>query len=151
MKNAIKWILISIVTIIIIVIIAGIYKFNYLANQAGYDCDGNKIEKVDKSKVLLNKAKTINKELLYGSWIDLSNAKLDFSINRNGSAKSDNMESLLYKSWELNKNIITFTIESIGNHTSSTEKESYSIDSLTKNKMVLKDSAGVLYTYTKKK
>ena len=54
MKNAIKWILISIVIIIIIVLIVGIYKFNYLANQPGYDCDGNKIENVNNSKVLLN-------------------------------------------------------------------------------------------------
>ena len=96
-------------------------------------------------------SKTIDKELLYGSWIDQSEAKLNFSIKRDGSAQSDNMESLLYKSWKLKENMITFTIESIGNHTSSSDKESYSIDSLTKNKMVLKDRAGVLYTYTKKK
>ncbi len=151
MNNAIKWVLISVVTIIIIVIIAGIYKFNYLANQSGYDCDGNKIEKVDNSKVLLNKSKTIDKELLYGSWIDQSEAKLNFSINPDGSAQSDNMETLLYKSWKLKGDIITFTIESVGNHTSSSDKESYFIDSLTKKKMVLKDRAGVLYTYTKKK
>ena len=44
MKKTIKWILISVAGIIIIVIIAGIYKFNYLANQSGYDVDGNKIE-----------------------------------------------------------------------------------------------------------
>ena len=53
MKNAIKWLLITVVTIIILVIIAGIYKFNYLANQLGYDCDGNKIENVENSEVLL--------------------------------------------------------------------------------------------------
>ncbi len=38
-----KKILIAIGIIILIVIIAGIYKFNYLANQPGYDVDGNKI------------------------------------------------------------------------------------------------------------
>jgi len=55
MKNVIKWILISVVTIIIIVvIIAGIYKFNYLANQPGYDIDGNKIESINNSEVFLN-------------------------------------------------------------------------------------------------
>ena len=96
-------------------------------------------------------SKTIDKELLYGAWIDQSEAKLNFSINPDGSAQSDNMETLLYKSWKLNKDMITFTIESVGNHTSSSEEESYSIDSLTKKKMVLKDRAGVLHTYTKKK
>lgn len=54
MKKAIKWVLISVVTTIIIVIILGIYKFNYLANQPEYDCDGNKIENVNNSEILLN-------------------------------------------------------------------------------------------------
>ncbi len=104
--------------------------------------------KVDSATIV---SKTIDKELLYGSWIDQSEAKLNFSINPDGSAQSDNMETLLYKSWKLKGDIITFTIESVGNHTSSSDKESYFIDSLTKKKMVLKDRAGVLYTYTKKK
>ena len=43
MKKTLKWIVISLVTIATIVILAGIYKFNYLASQEGYDCDGNKI------------------------------------------------------------------------------------------------------------
>ena len=53
MKKIIKWILTSLILIIIVVIIAGMYKFNYLANQPGYDVDGNKIEVVHKSEVLL--------------------------------------------------------------------------------------------------
>ena len=44
MKKVIKWVIICIVSIIIFVALAGMYKFNYLANQPGYDCDGNKIE-----------------------------------------------------------------------------------------------------------
>ncbi|MCK5906396.1 MAG: hypothetical protein KAG37_02335 [Flavobacteriales bacterium] len=47
MKKILKWIGISLAIIIVIVILAGMYKFNYLANQDGYDCDGNKIETVD--------------------------------------------------------------------------------------------------------
>ena len=54
MKKIIKWVIIGIASVILIVIIAGIYKFNYLANQPGYDCDGNKIEDAYKSEVLLN-------------------------------------------------------------------------------------------------
>jgi len=42
-KKTLKWVIISLVTIVTIVILAGIYKFNYLASQEGYDCDGNKI------------------------------------------------------------------------------------------------------------
>ncbi len=44
MKKTIKWVLIGLAVIIFLIIIAGIYKFNYLANQPGYDIDGNKIE-----------------------------------------------------------------------------------------------------------
>ncbi len=44
MKKTIKWVLIGLAVIIFLIIIAGIYKFNYLANQPGHDVDGNKIE-----------------------------------------------------------------------------------------------------------
>ena len=49
MKKTIKWLIIGIVSVVIIVIIAGMYKFNYLANQPGYDCDGNKIQQTEDS------------------------------------------------------------------------------------------------------
>lgn len=44
MKKAFKITLAVIITIIILIALAGMYKFNYLANQPGYDVDGNKIE-----------------------------------------------------------------------------------------------------------
>lgn len=44
MRRIIKWVLISIVLVIVIIVLAGMYKFNYLANQEGYDVDGNKIK-----------------------------------------------------------------------------------------------------------
>ena len=51
MKKIIKWIAIALLTVFVIVMLLGIYKFNYLASQEGYDCDGNKIEKsVDLSR-----------------------------------------------------------------------------------------------------
>ena len=39
-----KIIIIGVVIIFVLTAIAGMYKFNYLANQSGYDVDGNKIE-----------------------------------------------------------------------------------------------------------
>ena len=39
-----KGIIIGVVVIIVLIAIAGMYKFNYLANQSGYDVDGYKIE-----------------------------------------------------------------------------------------------------------
>ena len=43
MKKTLKWITIILLTILVLVMLAGMYKFNYLASQEGYDCDGNKI------------------------------------------------------------------------------------------------------------
>jgi flagellar basal body-associated protein FliL len=45
MKKTIKWIAITLLTVLVLVMLAGMYKFNYLASKEGYDCDGNKIEK----------------------------------------------------------------------------------------------------------
>ncbi len=39
-----KGIVIGVVVIIVLIAIAGMYKFNYLTNQSGYNVDGNKIE-----------------------------------------------------------------------------------------------------------
>ena len=51
MKKTIKWISITLLIVLILVILVGMYKFNYLASREGYDCDGNKVEKtVDLSR-----------------------------------------------------------------------------------------------------
>ena len=46
MKKIIKWLTIILLTVLGLVLLAGMYKFNYLASKEGYDCDGNKIEKI---------------------------------------------------------------------------------------------------------
>jgi len=45
MKKTLKWIAIILLIGLVLVLLAGMYKFNYLASKEGYDCDGNKIEK----------------------------------------------------------------------------------------------------------
>ncbi len=57
----------------------------------------------------------------------LSEAALNFTLLADDTAKSDNMKTLLYKKWRVAGNNIIFTIESIGNHTSSTDDEVYEI------------------------
>ena len=47
MKKITKWTLIClapIITVMILIALAGMYKFNYLASLKGYDVDGNKID-----------------------------------------------------------------------------------------------------------
>ena len=43
MKKVLKWLVITLVTFVTVAILAGMYKFNYMSSQEGYDCDGNKI------------------------------------------------------------------------------------------------------------
>jgi flagellar basal body-associated protein FliL len=44
MKKTLKLIAIILLTGLVLIILAGMYKFNYLASKEGYDIDGNKIE-----------------------------------------------------------------------------------------------------------
>ncbi len=44
MKKIMKWIMITLLAAFVLVALAGMYKFNWLASQEGFDCDGNKIE-----------------------------------------------------------------------------------------------------------
>jgi anionic cell wall polymer biosynthesis LytR-Cps2A-Psr (LCP) family protein len=45
MKKILKWIAIILLIVLVLVMLAGMYKFNYLASKEGYDIDGNIIEK----------------------------------------------------------------------------------------------------------
>ncbi len=45
--KALKITLATIAIIVFMIALAGMYKFNYLANQAGYDVDGNKITTIN--------------------------------------------------------------------------------------------------------
>ena len=91
---------------------------------------------------------TAEEALLVGSWKDASPAALDFTLFENGTARSDNMKTLLYKSWSVNGKQVIFTVESIGNGTSSTSNVTYTIDTLTKSDLVLREGA-YLSKYTR--
>jgi len=43
-----KKLLIATGMIFLIIVLAGIYKFNYLASKSGYNVDGNKIKMINK-------------------------------------------------------------------------------------------------------
>jgi|SRR5690554_1473457 len=91
----------------------------------------------------------VENELLVGSWLDSSDAALHFTLFNDGTARSDNMKTLLYKNWKVQGNQISFIVESIGNGTSSVDTLTYSIEKLTKNKLILKKD-NYLSEYTKK-
>ena len=80
----------------------------------------------------------VEKKFLIGSWKNTSEAALDFTLFNDGTAHSDNMKTLIYKSWKVTGDRITFTIESIGNGTSSIADITYIIEKLTQNRLILK-------------
>ena len=62
-----------------------------------------------------------------------------FTLNADGSAKSINMATLLYKKWELSGGSIRFIVESIGNGISFTDTLNFTIVSVGKHKLTLKN------------
>lgn len=90
----------------------------------------------------------VAKDFLIGSWKDTSKSALHFTLLDNGTARSDNMKTLHYKNWKLNGNQITLTIESIGNDTLSMDTETYIIEKLTRERLILR-KGNTLSEYTK--
>jgi membrane-bound inhibitor of C-type lysozyme len=118
-----KRVLLSVVSVIIVIVIIGIYKFNFI-NDDIYQSHPN-IESKD----------------LIGSWVQPipGNEKetQGFTLNEDGTAQSINMFTLLYKSWKLTDSTLVLTAESIGNHTSSIFDDVYKIELLANGKLIL--------------
>ncbi len=97
-----------------------------------------------------NKPLTSTSKLLIGSWLDSSEAKLHFTLLENGDAKSDNMETLVYKSWSVRNDSLFLKVKSIGNRTHFESIEAYKIDTLDSNTLVLHNK-NFKMSYTRKK
>lgn len=91
---------------------------------------------------------TINRDFLIGSWKDQSTSALDFSLFADGSAKSDNMETLLYQKWSVENNQLYLVAKSIGNGTSSIDTGIYDIQKLDESQMTLKRGK-LIFNYKK--
>lgn len=91
---------------------------------------------------------SINEKYLIGSWEDTSPAALHFTLSANGTAKSDNMKTLLYEKWYVKNDSHYLVAKSIGNKTSSIDTTAYEIENLDENRMKLKDNNRIL-DYTK--
>ena len=129
-----KRVLISVVSVIIIIMIIGFYKYNHI-NDDIYQTHSN-IESKD----------------LIGSWVQPipGNEKetQGFTLNADGTAQSNNMFTLLYKRWNLNDSTLVLTAESIGNRTSSIFDDVYKIKMLGNGKLIL-IKGELMLTYTK--
>ncbi|MCY1635514.1 lipocalin family protein [Marinifilum sp. D737] len=114
-------------------------------------CKENKnTEEKKLKKEGLEKSETlVNKQLLVGSWLDTSESQLHFSMLQDGTARSDNMATLLYQKWRVEGSKLILTVKSIGNGSSSIDEESYEIKTLTEEKLVLQNGDYSM-GYTKK-
>ena len=96
----------------------------------------------------LSAKQTNNTKLLIGSWKDKSSAALHFSLLSDGSARSDNMKTLLYQKWSVKGNKLTLTIKSIGNGNSSVSEEVFDIYKLDEESLILKQD-NIVFEYSK--
>ncbi len=95
---------------------------------------GKRPVKTERAKEVVN----VDVNKLFGSWEDTSLAKLNMMLFKDGSAKSDNSETLIYTKWKLDGNKLILTAKSIGNGISSISNEAYIIEQLNDKTMVLR-------------
>ena len=81
---------------------------------------------------------------MVGSRKDMSPAALDFTLLSDGTARSDNMATLLYKQWYVEDETLYLVAKRVGNKTWSIDTTGYYIAQLGENHMKLKDENKVL-------
>lgn len=91
-------------------------------------------------------------DLLVGKWVEPNPISEDdvqgFELLEDGSAKSINMATLLYKGWSASDNQVTLIFESVGNQVSQTDTVTYEIIELDESKLVIK-SGDLTESYTR--
>lgn len=125
--------------------IKNIFTIAFLSGMLFASCNsvGEKSE-----ENLVEQTSTIDTNLLIGSWEDQSESALHFTLLSDGTAQSDNMETLVYQQWEMKNNQLYLIAESIGNRVSSIDTMVYEIQQLDENQLVLKRD-NLVSTYKK--
>lgn len=98
----------------------------------------NQQKDININQVSESKETGLSTNYLIGSWVDQSKTALDFSLYEDGTAKSDNMATLLYQQWYEKDNQLLIIAESIGNKQSFIDTIAYSIERINSNELVLK-------------
>lgn len=80
--------------------------------------------------------------MIAGSWVQPVPGNSDmvqgFILYPDGSARSINMATLVYKAWRTKGDAITFHVESIGNHTRFETEERYRFDMPDRDRLILR-------------
>jgi len=92
------------------------------------------------------------KNLLIGSWVEPNpinvNEVQGIKINEDGTAKSINMATLIYKKWWKDADKLILVAESVGNGTSSLDTTKYEVIKLNEKELELKNN-GYIVKYKK--
>jgi hypothetical protein len=115
---------------IVIVALAGMYKFNVL--QDDIFINGKQMNGTDRN-------------LLLGSWIEtMPGSECEFqgfTLHHDGTASSINMASVEYKRWTLSNGKLILTAISFGKECSIIEDQVYNIESVGSKRLLLKTSS----------
>lgn len=138
MKKMLLRLILFIIFIPLIIALLGMYKFNIL--QDDIYMEGASLTKKEQNLYLL------------GTWVKpVQGNKSEvqgFTLKKDGSASSINMVELLYQNWEVKDDKLVLTVKSIGNKTSSIDKEIYKIIAINKSYLYLKKDK-IDYVYKK--
>lgn len=130
--NGLKITAIFVVTALIVIAGAGMYKFNVLQDD-----------------VFLQPTR----DAVFGSWVFEDGAGVDsgFELLEDGTALSINTATLRYRNWKFEDNTLELEEISIGNGSTSVEAVKYSVQSLSfdKSTMELVDPTGEIVAYTR--
>jgi len=116
---------------------------------------GNKTDKkieqvtVEKEKEALPVAAIPSpNEIFVGSWVEPNPINKDevqgFELMKDGTAKSINMATLIYKNWWAENNKLFLVSESIGNHTSAVDTIAYDIKTIDDSNLVLQERQRII-------
>lgn len=91
---------------------------------------------------------------IIGDWVQpipgIPTQQQGISFHPNGKASSINMQTLQYTNWEKHQNTLFLTGKSIGNHQTISFRQSYEIEKLTFDTLILKNK-GTRLIYHKEK
>lgn len=131
--KAMKWILLGLVVAVVAFLGLAHYKFNVL--QDDIYMTGTAITEAD----------------MVGKWMKPVDGMPDmvegFELRPGAAASSINMATLPYTSWKLDKGKLILSGTSIGNGSSSPVTDVYTIDSVGKHLLNLRDTSGQAITY----
>ena len=122
------------ITLFLVIITAGIIKFNIIQDDIFYDGSYLNSEEIS---------------LFHGSWtkkISGIGGREGFILHKNGKAESINMSTLQYSTWTYRDGFLILEAKSIGNKMEFDFKDKYKVESLNKDQLYLqKDKRYFIY------